>query len=183
MRGSYRLSSLVAAFVLGGVAAVSGPVTQAATLDNGGIGLQWGAGNHYQRFGLSWESPSLLSLKFLGDGNRLDLVGELGAAYWQASGSRTPASAWQFSAVPFLRWTIANRFYLEAGVGPTVFTRTQFAGETISTAFQFGDQIGVGAYLSNNSRLGVRYSHYSNGSIKTPNPGLNVLQLTYTYLY
>src|SRR5690606_36732688 len=103
--------------------------------------------------------------------------------YWLAQGSRAPARAWQFSAIPLLRWSWNTRYYLEAGIGPTVFSRTDFADRHISTAFQFGDHIGAGVYLSHNSRLGLRFSHFSNGSIKDPNPGLNILQLMYTYQY
>lgn len=149
----------------------------------GGISVRAGYGDHYKRAEVAWESPSLWSYQFSGGHGRLDIVGELGAAYWMADGSRSPSNAWQFSAIPFLRWTWSDRYYLEAGVGPTVFSRTHFAGKNISTAFQFGDHIGVGAYLSDSSRIGLRYSHFSNASIKKPNPGLNVLQLIYTYQY
>ncbi len=149
----------------------------------GGISLRAGVGDHYQRIELAWESRSLWSYQFSGGYGHLDLVGELGVAHWKADGSRSPSNAWQFSAIPFLRWSLNERYYIEAGVGPTVFTRTRFADKNISTAFQFGDHIGVGAYLSDSSRLGLRFSHFSNASIKKPNPGLDVLQLTYTYQY
>src|SRR3546814_1842010 len=86
--------------------------------------------------------------KFSDGYGRLDLVAELGAAYWMAQGSRSPSRVWQFSATPFLRWSWNDRYYLEAGVGASVFSRTDFADKNLSTAFQFGDHIGVGAYLS-----------------------------------
>ncbi|MFA7670303.1 MAG: acyloxyacyl hydrolase [Burkholderiaceae bacterium] len=146
------------------------------------VGLRLGAGEHYQRAELAWESPALWTYRFEG-GSRLDLLGELGAAYWRADGSRSPGSVWQFSATPFLRWTWADRYYLEAGIGATVFSRTDFADKNLSTAFQFGDHIGVGMHLSPHSRLSLRYSHYSNAGIKRPNPGLNILQLNYSYQY
>lgn len=154
----------------------------ADTLSGGGIGLHLGQGNHYQRLELTWGSPSWWHHDFSGGDSRLDLVGELGVSYWKAAGSRSP-DAWQLSAIPLVRWTFHDRFYVEAGVGPTVFTRTTVAGERISSAFQFGDQIGVGAYLSNNSRLGLRFAHFSNAGMKQPNPGLGVFELTYTYRY
>src|SRR5690606_21385354 len=127
---------------------------------------------------LAWESPSLWTYHWDGYG-RLDLVAELGAAYWMANGSRSPSNVWQFSATPMIRWSWNERFYLEAGVGATVFSRTDFADKHLSAAFQFGDHIGVGAYLSDTSRLGLRLSHFSNAGIKEPNTGLNILQLTY----
>ncbi|RTZ45836.1 acyloxyacyl hydrolase [Candidimonas sp. SYP-B2681] len=149
----------------------------------GGISVRAGVGEHYQRIELAWESPSLWRHQFSGGYGRLDLIAEVGAAYWKAKGSRSPSDSWQFSAIPILRWTLNERYYIEAGVGPTAFTRTRFADKVISTAFQFGDHIGVGAYLSNTSRLGLRFSHFSNASIEKSNPGLNIVQLTYTYRY
>lgn len=149
----------------------------------GGVSVSAGYGNYYSRAEIAWESPSLWTYKFSDGYGRLDLVAELGAAYWMAQGSRSPSRVWQFSATPFLRWSWNDRYYLEAGVGASVFSRTDFADKNLSTAFQFGDHIGVGAYLSDTSRVGLRYSHYSNAGIKRPNPGLNILQLMYTYRY
>ena len=146
------------------------------------VSVRAGAGDHYTRLELAWESPTMWTHRFEG-GSRLDLVGELGVAYWDANGSRSPGSVWQASAIPFLRWTWSDRFYLEAGVGATVFSRTQFAGKDISTAFQFGDHIGVGMHLTDRSRVSLRYSHFSNAGIKRPKPGLNVIQLNYSYQY
>lgn len=158
------------------------PVSAQELYQSPSIGLRLGAGDHYQRAEVAWESPSFWTHRFEG-GSRLDLVGELGVAYWRADGSRSPGSAWQLSAIPFLRWTWSERYYIEAGIGATVFSRTTFADKTISTAFQFGDHIGVGMHVTDNSRLSLRYSHFSNAGIKRPNPGLNILQLTYSYQY
>lgn len=146
------------------------------------VGIRLATGDHYQRAELAWESPSLWTYRFEGS-SRLDLLGELGAAYWHANGSRDPGSAWQLSATPFLRWTWSDRYYVEAGVGATVFSRTHFADKDISTAFQFGDHIGVGMHINERSRLSLHYSHYSNAGIKRPNPGLNVIQLNFSYQY
>lgn len=160
------------------------PGAYAAEPGGGGISVRAGYGDHYKRAEIAWESPSLWRYRFSdADYGRLDLVAELGAAYWMADGSRSPSNAWQFSAIPFLRWTWAERYYLEVGVGPTVFSRTRFAGKNISSAFQFGDHIGIGAHISDASSVSLRYSHFSNAGIKEPNPGLNVLQLMYTYQY
>jgi lipid A 3-O-deacylase len=81
------------------------------------------------------------------------------------------------------RWWATDNFFVEAGVGATLFSRTTFANKNISTAFQFGDHIGAGFLLNKNNRIGVRISHFSNASIKRPNPGLDLVQLTYLYQY
>lgn len=158
------------------------PLAAEELYESSSIGLRLGAGDHYQRAEVAWESPSFWTYRFDG-GSRLDLVGELGVAYWHADGSRSPGNAWQFSAIPFLRWTWSDRYYIEAGIGATAFSRTTFADKTISTAFQFGDHIGIGMHVTDNSRLSLRYSHFSNAGIKRPNPGLDILQLTYSYQY
>lgn len=150
--------------------------------DNGAFSLRLGGQGAYQRAELAWESPTLWARKFDG-GSRLALVGELGVAYWNASGSRSPDSMTQLSAIPFLRWSVGERFYLEAGVGPTFLSRTRFADKKLSTSLQFGDHLGVGAYVTDNSRVGLRVSHFSNASIKRPNAGLNIVQLLYSYEY
>ncbi len=182
MVGSYRLKSLVLGALTAMVFAAPMSAASARDASQGSFSVRAGAGDHYQRYELAWESPSLWSYQFSG-GSRIDLVGELGAAYWNASGSRSPSNAGQFSAIPMVRWTFGERYFIEAGVGPTVFTRTRFAGEHISTAFQFGNHIGAGAYVSDAGRVSLRFSHFSNASIKRPNPGLDVLQLTYSYQF
>ncbi|CFN83565.1 lipoprotein [Bordetella pertussis] len=90
---------------------------------------------------------------------------------------------WQASAIPMFRWWTGERFYIEAGIGATVFSSTSFADKRIGSAFQFGDHIGLGFLLTPSNRIGLRYSHFSNAGIKEPNPGLDIVQLTYTYQF
>lgn len=167
------------------VAALSlvGLAFSAQAQSQGGIGLHYGVGEHYSRAELVYETPSLELYRFGGNWGHIDLNGEFGAAYWSASGSRNPSHVWQFNAIPMFRWWMSERFYVEAGIGATAFTHTKFADENISTAFQFGDHVGLGFLVTPNNRLGLRYSHYSNSSIKRPNPGLDIVQLTYTYQF
>ncbi|ANN78813.1 acyloxyacyl hydrolase [Bordetella flabilis] len=160
------------------------PAAQAQDVGSrGGVSLQMGVGEKYNRATANYETAPLWNYTFGGNWGRLDLTGELGVSYWWAHEGAHPSNAWQFSAIPMFRWWLTDRFFLEGGVGPTVFNKTRFADKTISTAFQFGDHIGVGFQLTPQSRLSLRYSHFSNASIKTPNPGLDVTQLTYTYLF
>ncbi|ANN66206.1 acyloxyacyl hydrolase [Bordetella bronchialis] len=159
------------------------PLAQAQTRSNGGVSVQMGVGEKYNRTTLNYETAPLWNYDFGGGWGRLDLTGELGVAYWWAHQGAHPSSAWQLNAIPMFRWWLTDRFFVEGGVGPTVFNKTRFADKTISTAFQFGDHIGLGFQLTESSRISLRYSHFSNASIKTPNPGLDVTQLTYTYLF
>ncbi|CAM4362894.1 Lipid A deacylase [Bordetella tumbae] len=162
---------------------LAGLACSAQAQSQGGIGLHYGVGDHYSRTELVYETPSLELYRFGGNWGHIDLNGEFGAAYWSANGSRDPSHVWQFNAIPMFRWWMSDRFYVEAGIGATLFTHTRFADENISTAYQFGDHVGLGFLVTPNNRLGLRYSHFSNASIKRPNPGLDVLQLTYTYQF
>jgi len=182
MRDSYRSLSRIV-LISSVVAASFAPAAFAQQSPTGGVSLRAGVGEHFKRLELAWESPSLWNYQFSGDKGRLDLTAELGAAYWKADGSRTPSNVWQFSAIPMLRWTVQERYFIEAGVGPTVFTSTHFSNKNIGSAFQFGSQLGVGMYLSPQSRLGLRVAHVSNAGIKHPNPGMEWVQLTYSYQY
>lgn len=68
-------------------------------------------------------------------------------------------------------------------MGANLFSRSLFADINIGTKFQFGEHVGIGAYIGKNSRLGLRYSHYSNAGIKNPNPGLDVVQVLFSHQY
>lgn len=161
----------------------AGPATASSSGTQGGISVHYGVGDRYQRYTLNYETPSIWTTRFGGRWGRLDLTPEIGVSYWTADRPRSPGQAWQFSAIPMFRWWTSERFYIEAGVGATVLTRTRFSNRNIGSAFQFGDHIGVGFLLTPNSRVGVRYSHFSNAGIKRPNPGLDTVQLTYTHQF
>jgi lipid A 3-O-deacylase len=145
-----------------------------------GISMHYGKGKTYQRLTAGYELSPVWTRSLNGKG-RLDLVPEVGVSYWFASGEHRPKQAWQANAIPMFRWWMSPHFYVEGGIGPTVFSRTRFADKTISTAFQFGDHVGLGVLVKPQQRIGMRYSHFSNASIKRPNPGLDIVQFTYTY--
>lgn len=65
-------------------------------------------------------------------------------------------------------------FYAEAAVGAHLLSEVyDNNGRTFSTAFQFGDHIGIGYVFSNKLDLSLKMQHFSNGAIKKPNPGVN----------
>jgi lipid A 3-O-deacylase len=74
--------------------------------------------------------------------------------------------------------------YLEAGIGVHLLSHTVNSEKIkLSTAFQFGDQIGAGLRFGPHYQydLSYRFQHLSNASIKTPNDGANYHQLRFTY--
>lgn len=182
---------LALAFLMGVASAHAQPVGSATTAPTDGPtantgtqgwGLRVGYNSDYRKIALVYETPTWWSYQSHNGWGRLDLGAELGVSYWKAE-HRDPDSMWQLSAIPMLRWWPNETFYAEAGVGPTVLSRTRFAGKEFGSAFQFGDHVGLGMVINRAHRIGVRYSHFSNAGIKKPNPGLDVVQLTYTYQY
>jgi lipid A 3-O-deacylase len=108
-----------------------------------------------------------------------------GVSYWR--GTQDPnahRSLWDFGLTPMLRWsapgTASPRFFVEAGVGVHMLTATRINNNRIlSTAFQFGEQAGIGLAFGPEHRydLGVYVQHVSNARIKEPNDGLTYVGL------
>jgi Lipid A 3-O-deacylase (PagL) len=103
-----------------------------------------------------------------------------GVSYWRGTQEPNPnRSLWDFGLMPVLRWsapgTASPRFFAEAGVGVHMLTVTRINENRIfSTAFQFGEQFGVGLAFGPEHRyeLGAYIQHVSNARIKEPNDGL-----------
>ena len=69
-------------------------------------------------------------------------------------------------------------WYGEGGIGVNLLSELyNNDANRLSTAFQFGDHIGAGYVFDNQWELGMKIQHFSNGSIKKPNSGVNFLVL------
>lgn len=147
-----------------------------------GLGVYLAYNSDYSKATLGYETPRLWGHQFHNGWGRVDLNLELGVSYWQARHGRSNSMG-QVSAIPILRWWLTDGFYLEVGSGPTMLSRSEFAGRDLSTRFQLGSHLGTGFLINKAHRIGIRYSHYSNANIKKPNPGLDLLGLTYTYQF
>jgi lipid A 3-O-deacylase len=88
----------------------------------------------------------------------------------------------QFGAAPVLRIQPVPSFpglFLDLGVGAYLVTPIyQHQGKRFGSAFNFGDQIGLGLRMGrrHGHELSLRVQHFSNGGIRQPNPGENFLQ-------
>ncbi|MBD3348379.1 MAG: hypothetical protein GF400_04175 [Candidatus Eisenbacteria bacterium] len=71
----------------------------------------------------------------------------------------------------------AFRPFVRAGIGATYLSGTEMAGRYLSTRFQFEDRVGLG-FVWRRLRAEVSYAHYSNGSIRQPNDGVEEVVLT-----
>ena len=77
-------------------------------------------------------------------------------------------------------------WFAEFGIGANYITPVyQGDGKTFSTEFNFGDHLAVGRLLGGHrhSSIALRFQHFSNAGISTPNPGENFVQLRYTYQF
>lgn len=73
-------------------------------------------------------------------------------------------------------------WFVEAGLGGYVSNHLyESRDKRFSTAFNFGTHIGVGYFtgMRRENEWSLRLEHFSNASIKKPNPGENFLQLRY----
>jgi lipid A 3-O-deacylase len=95
----------------------------------------------------------------------------------------------QLGAIANWRWRFSqgeSPWFVEAGIGGTVMDRLYRTPEhEFSTAFQFTEQLGVGVNFGAQGahELSVRLQHFSNGTIKEPNPGENFVRVRYLYRY
>jgi lipid A 3-O-deacylase len=86
---------------------------------------------------------------------------------------------------PVLRYQRDSKLglYGEVGVGVNLLSSLyKNHDKELSTAFQFGDHVGVG-YTTARWDMGLKFQHYSNASIKRPNAGANwvVARLAYRF--
>lgn len=147
------------------------------------LGLRVGHHGSYRSATVFWQSPVWWSHNFSNGAGRLDLLGEVTATYWDARHG-DPSSMWQAGTAALLRWWPSETpVFLEAGFGPTLISKTRFAGYGLSTALQFGSHVGVGYVFNKRHQVSLRGSHFSNARIKRPNNGLNVVQVDYAFRF
>lgn len=106
--------------------------------------------------------------------------------YWHTDTAAQPdRGVWQIGITPTARlYTSGARtgFFAEIGIGANVISpRYRRNDKEFSTKFNFGDHLGVGWRFGeqNMNEVSFRIEHFSNASIKKPNPGENFFQLRY----
>ena len=105
----------------------------------------------------------------------------------QAAGGRT--SFTQLGFVPMFRWRPdggKSPVFFELGIGASV-TDERFTSstKTFGTRWNFSDNAAVGYAFGAKQQheVSLRWQHTSNGGIKKPNPGLDLLLLRYALHY
>lgn len=129
-----------------------------------------------------WDWPSRLIRK-----DRFDAEIEVALGRWRVERPATQESNLQVGITPTLRYTFhpdrQKSWFLEGGIGVNFISPTyRNGGIRFSTAFNFGDHLAVG-WRNRSGFIGeisLRFQHFSNGGIDSPNPGEDFLQLRLT---
>jgi hypothetical protein len=125
---------------------------------------------------------------FASNGYHLGGYWDLSASWWRGTAYRNVPGDHQNLAVvgftPVVRYQRDDKrgWYAEAGIGANLFSELyNNDGHQLSTAFQFGDHLGVGYVTPNRWDFGLKFQHFSNASIKRPNSGANFLVVSARY--
>jgi lipid A 3-O-deacylase len=100
--------------------------------------------------------------------------------------SRAP-SLWEVAAYPSLRFACTDAQglapFAEGGIGVHLLTHTRVGDRNMSTAFQFGEHMAVGARFGKEFAysLAARAEHVSNANIKKPNDGVSFYGIELQY--
>ena len=151
--------------------------------------LEFGTGNKSQfiRAGAQWDWGSKW---FQSNGTHL-------GGYWDLTGAvirenryrnipGNSESLFDLGITPVFRFQNDNKLgpYAEAGIGAHVFSELyDNNSRRFSTAFEFGDHIGIGYVFANKWELGLKVQHFSNGGIKKPNSGANFAVIKAAYRF
>jgi hypothetical protein len=155
-----------------------------------GVSVEYGNGDatNMARVGANWKWGK----QWFTEGNWLV------TGFWEASVGRWDghSAAGDNQTITDLGITPVFRFqqknpsgfapYAEAAIGFHLITPTFInADRKFSTAFQFGDHVGLGVRFGDRQQfdLGYRFQHLSNGSIKKPNQGINFNQIRFGYQF
>lgn len=123
-------------------------------------------------------------------GHHLSGYWDVSAAYWRGTAYKNLPNARQHLGVlgftPVFRYGRDDKlgWYAEGGIGVHLMSeKYDNNDDRLSTAFQFGDHIGIGYVSVNRWDLGLQVQHFSNGGIKKPNSGVNFLVASAKYRF
>lgn len=162
--------------------ALSSPPSYA--LDAMSLEIGNGDGVDMARVGVQWDWKKRW---FQGTDWHLGGYWDIAAGYWRRGDARPGEreELFDIGLTPVLRIQpngLAGP-YAEAGIGMHLLSHSSIGDKRMSTAFQFGDHLGIGYRFGAKGSydLGYRFQHLSNGSIKRPNPGINFHQIRLQY--
>jgi len=115
---------------------------------------------------------------------KFEIVPEFGLARYDAWND----SLLQIYVTPKFRYRFTKRWSVDAGVGVSWINQKHLGDgqpfqRKFGSNFQFNDHVGLNFMITDHVGLGYRITHFSNASIKKPNPGVNMQQIVLTYTY
>ena len=150
-----------------------------------GIAVEAGNGDGADmgRVALQWDWKSRW---FEGKSWHLGGYWDLGVGYWQRDvqpGQNGDITEIGLTPVFRLQPNDLTGPYAELAVGIHFLSRTSLGDKRFSTAFQFGDHVGLGYRFGAKGAFDIeyRFQHLSNASIKRPNNGINFNQIRLQY--
>jgi len=84
------------------------------------------------------------------------------------------------SAGPVWRFSGPRRFFLEVGFSPTLLGGPRYQGCSLGGILHFTSSASIAWDFGRGGLISLRIQHTSNGSIRSVNPGLNMVGLTIT---
>jgi len=136
--------------------------------------------------GIGWEPWWRMPLE---NDRLLSLRGIAGLSYWVAPDNHDHHSLFALGVYPVLRLDLQPMGgvvpYIEGAIGFNLLSHTWIENRRLSTAFQFGEFVGVGVSFGDKLQfdLGARYQHISNADIKRPNDGLTYPSIVFQYRF
>lgn len=106
----------------------------------------------------------------------------LAANQWQKSGDEAYHATLSLMLRTTLKHCFGGDYFFEAGFGPHLVSHPDHT-DRISTNIEFNSHLGAGVFFAENWGLMVRARHISNGGVRTPNPGVNILLLQLQYRF
>jgi lipid A 3-O-deacylase len=138
------------------------------------------------RAGAEWDWNEGLMEVF---GWKLSSYWQLDFSKWQSTRDASQDGAnVTVGLTPMFRFTGKKGYYqpyVDVGVGIYLFTVSQLEDHEFGSNFQFSDMFGVGMHFGKRNQwgLGYKFQHYSNGSVRVPNHGINFNFITLSYKY
>lgn len=162
-------------------------VTHSSSYALDSVSIELGAGDHTKmmRIGTQWQWNKRW---WQSNGTHIGGYWDLTLARWHGDRFKlVPGATQNLTAIgitPVFRFQSDSLkgFYGEAGIGAHLLSELyDNNGHQLSTAFQFGDHLGIGYVFQNKLDLGLKILHFSNGSIKKPNDGVNFMAIRLSY--
>ena len=146
------------------------------------LGIMAGSLDGYRSLALAYQTAPVWQAVLADHPLEVSLEYSLGMV--RATDGQSNRNLTHIGLTPFARWWFASNTGAELGIGANVFSGTHLGKKDLSTAFQFGSSIGlVHRFQDTPWQLGLRLTHYSNASIKEPNPGQDYIQLRASYRF